>query len=71
MKHDPSWYIGIGKDGIFPLEPADPLARDVTDPAYNQTDLASRHTNRPHIPYLGASIVAALFVLLTYLFLTI
>ncbi|MBA4307671.1 MAG: hypothetical protein C0429_13135 [Sphingopyxis sp.] len=71
MKHDPSMYIGIGKDGILPLESADPLTRDITDPAYVQTDLAGGHTNQPHIPYLGTAVVAVLFVLLAYLFLTI
>lgn len=68
MKHEPSSYIGIGKDGFLPLESADPFFDDLVfhGKSMSSFDLPSSG-NGPN-PFFGPAVGVSLLVTIGYLF---
>ena len=70
MRHDPSLYIGIGKDGFLPPENSGPFDPDTGTEQPMDSSSNFRDTRLTPTPWLGIVITGVVVITLAYLFLT-
>lgn len=71
MRHDPSLYIGIGKDGFLPPENTSPFDPDTGDHEISAGSSIKRDEKLNATPRLGMAIAIVVAGIITYLFLAI
>lgn len=70
MRHDPSHYIGIGKDGFVPIENSSPFDPDTCSDVslVSSTNHDDKRLNST--PWLGVAIASVVAIMMAYIFLT-
>lgn len=71
MRHDPSLYIGIGKDGFLPPENTGPFDPDTADHENSAGYSNEKDGKLNSTPRLGVAIAIVVAGIVAYLFLTI